>query len=175
MKFLHSLLIVLFALLSFTSTIATAHGPTPQKVDEKIIIAASVDKVWKIISDFSHIDQWHPLVTSVDSIDEQTRIIHIAEKGNLTDSLDEVNAETHLLSYRLLEEDINVFPASFYTITLTVNAVESGSELLWQGRFYRADTGNFPPENFNDDAAVNAMTDFAKQGMESLKILFEKK
>ena len=175
MKFLHSLLIALFALLSFTSTMATAHGPTPQKIDEKIIIEASVESVWNRISDFSHIDQWHPLVTSVDIVDEQTRIIHIAEKGKLTDSLDEINAETHLLSYRLLEEDINVFPVSFYTITLTVNPTESGSELLWQGRFYRADTGNFPPENLNDEAAVNAMTDFARQGMANLKTLLEKK
>jgi uncharacterized protein YndB with AHSA1/START domain len=172
MKFLYTLLIVLS---SFTSTIVVAHGPTPQKIDKKVTISASVDEVWKVISDFGQIDKWHPSVTKVELIDEQTRTIHIKDKGTLTDSLDELNQQEHLLSYRLLEEDITVLPVSFYTITLTVNKSNLGSELFWQGRFYRADTGNFPSENLNDEAAVKSMSDFAESGIENLKILLETK
>ena len=32
--------------------IASAHGPSRQKVEEKIVINASPDKVWKVVGDF---------------------------------------------------------------------------------------------------------------------------
>ncbi|HBX61155.1 MAG TPA: MxaD protein, partial [Methylophaga sp.] len=33
---------------------------------------------------------------------------------------------------------------------------------------------NFPPENLNDEAAVKAMTEYAKTGLEGLKASLEK-
>jgi mxaD protein len=50
-----------------------------------------------------------------------------------------------------------------------VKAAGEGSEVEWLGRFYRADTNNEPPENLNDAAAVKAMQEFMKAGLEGLK------
>ncbi|MDD2739535.1 MAG: SRPBCC family protein, partial [Methylomonas lenta] len=36
-------------------------------------------------------------------------------------------------------------------------------------RFYRGDTGNTPPENLNDEAAVKAMTQFINNALNGLK------
>jgi mxaD protein len=44
-----------------------------------------------------------------------------------------------------------------------------GSEVEWDSRFYRADTGNFPSETQNDQAAIDAMTKFFKEGLDNLK------
>jgi mxaD protein len=41
--------------------------------------------------------------------------------------------------------------------------------VLLKSRFYRGDTGNSPPENLNDEAAVNAMNQFFKNGLAGLK------
>lgn len=149
--------------------LAVAHGPTPQKIDEKVVISAPIDKVWDVVSDFGAIADWHPMVTAVSQPDPETRVLTLQDKGNITESLDELNAEEHSMGYRLYEEDITVFPVSFYSIAIELDEVESGTEMSWKGRFYRADTGNFPPEEYNDEAAVEAMKSFATTGMSSLK------
>ena len=79
------------------------------------------------------------------------------------------------MSYRLLEENIEAFPVSFYTVSIELTEEGKGTEMSWKGRFYRADTGNFPPEQYNDESAVKAMEAFAKTGMGSLKESLEGK
>ena len=46
---------------------------------------------------------------------------------------------------------------------------------MWIGRFYRADTSNFPPEDKNDEAAIAAMTEFFQEGLKGLKAKAEAK
>ena len=48
-----------FALV-LAATMALAHGPTPQKVNQSIAIKASPDAVWKVAGDFAGIGRWHP-------------------------------------------------------------------------------------------------------------------
>jgi hypothetical protein len=155
------------------SNIVMAHGPTPQKIDEKVVISAPVDAVWNKVSNFGSIAEWHPMVENVDVPEEGTRVLTLKDKGNITESLDDMNAEAHTLSYRLYEEDIEVFPVSFYSVSIELAESAEGTEMSWKGRFYRADTGNFPPEHYSDDAAVAAMTEFATTGMTSLKSQLE--
>ena len=50
-------------LLGALSLTASAHGPTPQKVDETIEIAAPPAKVWELVKDFGAISSWSPAVT----------------------------------------------------------------------------------------------------------------
>jgi hypothetical protein len=149
--------------------LAVAHGPTPQKIDEQIVIAAPVDAVWQQVSEFGAIADWHPLVEKVELPEQGTRVLTLKGKGNITESLDDMNADEHTMSYRLYEEDITVFPVSFYSVSIELEQVEAGTEMSWKGRFYRADTGNFPPEHYSDDAAVAAMSEFASTGMKALK------
>lgn len=151
-----------------------AHGPTPQRVDEHIIIDADVETVWQQVNAFDQLDKWHPAVESITMQDDTTRTVTLKSGGEITESLDESDAERHYLGYRLLTENIDAIPVSFYTIGIEVEAAENGSKVSWSGRFYRADTGNFPPENLNDEAAVKAMTEYATSGLEGLKATLEK-
>lgn len=160
--------------LSLIVTSAWAHGPTPQKVDEQIIINADMATVWNKIKAFDSFAQWQPAVASIAMTDPDTRVMTLKTGGEITDSLDEVNEEEHYIGYRLLEENTEAFPVSFYTITIQVTAEGDQSKASWSGRFYRGDTGNFPAENLNDEAAVKVMTDYAKSGLEGLKALVEK-
>jgi mxaD protein len=90
--------------------------------------------------------------------------------GQLTDSLDEYAAAEMSYSYRLAKENVEVMPVSFYSATLEVKPAANGrSSVEWLGRFYRADTGNFPPPEKSDEAATKAMTEFFHAGLEGLK------
>ena len=156
------------------STFAWAHGPTPQKVDEKIVINAPIEVVWDKVSDFGNIAEWHPMVESATMLEERARELTLTGKeGTITESLDEKDDAKHYMGYRLLTENIEVFPVSYYGITIQLDDVDEGTEMRWEGRFYRADTGNFPPEEYNDEAAVAAMTAFATSGMQALKVELE--
>lgn len=172
---MNNMKVVLFFFVVWFSGLAHAHGPTPQKVDESITIASPAEKVWKIISRFDGIEDWHPQVTMTESIDETTRTITLDNGEQVTESLDDKNSDQFLISYRLLRENFEAIPVSFYTIT--IQAYDEGNNkttVSWSGRFYRADTGNFPPENLNDEAAVEAMTAFASDGLQGIKDAVEK-
>jgi mxaD protein len=157
---------------------ALAHGASPRKIDEKIEIAAKPEAVWAIIEDFAKISTWNPLVTkSVAQSDElqgKERLITL-KSGKITDALTDYEAAKMTYSYRRVDDDVQVFPVSFYSATISVSPTATGSEVEWIGRFYRGDTSNEPPANLNDDAATKAMGDFFLAGLNKLKTLAEKK
>lgn len=168
---LHRLLLAL-ALLCAGLVPLAAHGPTPQKADESVTIDAAPDAVWKLVADFGAIAQWNPLVKKVTATGGNAagaeRVLTLA-KGDITEGLDEVDTPGRRISYRLTRENVEALPVSFYTATIEVKPAGSGSEVSWEARFYRADTTNEPPEELNDEAAIAAMTDFIRQGLEGLK------
>lgn len=153
---------------------AVAHGPTPQKVVETIAIAAPPEKVWDAVKNFDSLASWNPLVASSagrggNEVGSE-RDVELKSGGKLVDSLDEYLGDQMSYSYRLATPNIEAFPVSFYSATLAVRPGEGGgSEVEWDSRLYRADTGNFPAENQSDAAAIDAMTQFIKAGLENLK------
>jgi mxaD protein len=167
-------LFLLLALSGCLALPAAAHGPTPQKVEERIEIAAPPAAVWAIAKDFAGIASWHPLVEKSagkgGSAAGAEREVTLKSGGVLADGLDDFNEQEMSYGYRLAKENVDAFPVSFYSATLTVKPNDSGgSEVEWIGRFYRADTSNFPPENKNDAAAVAAMKSFFSEGLKGLK------
>ena len=46
---------------------ASAHGPSPQKVEKTVTIKADPAKVWAIVKDFGNIHAWHPGVASTNT------------------------------------------------------------------------------------------------------------
>jgi len=172
-----ALIATVFLALSFAG--AEAHGPTPQKAAENVIIAAAPDKVWTLAGDFAGIGAWHPLVKAVDAAGGNapgsTRKLMLA-KGDITDSLDEYDAARRTYAYRLAKENVEALPVSFYTVTLAVEDAGGGkSNVVWSARFYRGDTGNFPAEGLDDETAVGAMIDFFRRGLDGLKAKIEGK
>lgn len=158
---------------------AGAHGPTPQKAEARIEIAAPADAVWKLAGAFGSIGTWHPLVKAVTATGGDApgaeRVLTL-EKGEITDGLDDYDAPGRTLSYRLNKENVEALPVSFYTATLTVSDAGAGrSQVVWAARFYRGDTSNFPPDELNDEAATAAMTSFFETGLKGLKAKVEGK
>lgn len=156
---------------------ALAHGPTPQKAEEKITIAAPPAKVWDVLKNFGDVS-WNPAVTKAEATggndNGASRTITL-KTGNLVEGLDEYNDKEMSYGYRLSTENLEALPVSFYSATIAVTAAGEGSEVTWIGRFYRGDTSNFPPDNLNDEAAVNAMTGFLQEGLKGLKAKVEGK
>lgn len=169
-----------FAVFSIGAQGALAHGPTPQKVEEKISISAPAAAVWKIIKDFGSIGAWHPSVASVKSEGGNesgaTRTLTLKSGGgDLVEGLDDYQEKDMSYGYRLATENHDAFPASFYSNTIQVVPAGDGSEVVWSSRFYRADTTNEPPEDKSDAAAVKATEDFIKAGLGGIKAKAEGK
>lgn len=163
-------LLLAFVLLGFVP--ALAHGPTPQKADESLPVPASPEQVWKLVGEFGGIAGWHPLVKQARATGGNAagaeRVL-VLEKGEITEGLDDYDAAARRISYRLSKENVEALPVSFYTATIEVKPAAGGSEVTWGARFYRADTSNFPPDELNDEAAIAAMTNFIREGLEGLK------
>jgi mxaD protein len=162
-----------FLLIAFAMSPALPHGPTPHEVKENIVIAASPDAVWAVLGDFAHMAAWHPLVkasTKTGGDEPGVERTVTLSGGQIVDSLDDYEGARRSYSYRLVKENVEAFPVSFYTAAVTVQPDGEGhSEVVWTGRFYRGYPNNDPPENLNDEAATSAMEHFFRTGLESLK------
>ncbi len=169
-----------FTILLMFPLFATAHGPTPQKAKESVTINAPVTMVWEAVKQFDGISTWHPDVkqSTGDGKHESggIRAITLQNGGQLVEELDFYSDKDYEYSYRLKTENVQAFPASSYSVTLQVTPGRDAdnSTVVLKSRFYRGDTGNTPPENLNDEAAVKAMNTFFKNGLEGLKKKLEK-
>lgn len=161
-----------FALtLALISASALAHGPTPQKVVESIDINAPVDKVWALAGQFSAISKWNPALKASEGGNKQgdKRTLTFNNGEQVTEELDALDEAAHEYTYRLAKDNVKAIPASSYSGTFRVTPAGQGVKVEWKSRLYRGDTGNFPADDMNDEAAVKAMQDFFKGGLEKLK------
>jgi mxaD protein len=164
--------------IGLTCSMLWAHGATPIKIEEKIEIHAKPEALWQIIGGFAQISAWNPSVTSSvaasDDRQGQERVMTLKSGGKMTDALTEYDAGKMTYSYRRVDDDVQIFPVSFYSATISLSPTATGTEVDWVGKFYRGDTSNEPPENLNDEVATKAMTDFFEAGLNNLKKLAEK-
>lgn len=158
--------------LTLIAAAANAHGPTPQKADESIMINTSIDKVWAVIKNFDQIASWHPDVKSSsgdgNNASGGVRSMTLAS-GALQESLDYYSETDHEYNYRLKAENTDVFPVSSYTMAIQLIAEGDKTQVKWKSRFYRGDTGNSPSKKLDDEAAINAMNRFILNGLKGLK------
>jgi mxaD protein len=166
------------AVLSMLPLGVVAHGPTPHKIDESIEIARPPAEVWAKIADFGAVATWNPSLAGSKAPKGNAagseREITLKSGGVLVESLDEYDASKMTYSYRLLRENVEVFPVSFYSASISVQPAGTGSKVEWTGAYYRGDTQNDPPENLGDAAAEKAMTEFYRSGLEGLRRAVEK-
>ncbi len=159
---------------------AEAHGPTPQKVEETIEIAAPPATVWAKVKAFTDIGDWHPgIKSSAAGKDENggeiRTIILKSNDGELVEGLDYRTEEEMKMGWRLSKENVDAFPVSSYSAAISVEPAGDGSTVRWLARLYRADTTNEPAPGKDDASAVQASSDFIKQGLEGLKAKLEGK
>ena len=157
------------------ATPAAAHGPTPQKIDESIVIAAPPDEVWAIVGDFANFAAWNPWLSASEAdkgnTPGSTRTLTRAKGGGtLTEELDDYQPGQRELSYRSGRKlDPQVLPASSYSVRLQVTPEGDGSKVSFRGRAYRADTGNDAPKGRDDKAVIAAMKAYIVPALQKLK------
>ncbi|MGX2040810.1 SRPBCC family protein [Methylocaldum sp. MU1018] len=164
---------VLLALgLAFSAEVS-AHGPTPQKVIETVEIDRPIDKVWEKIKDFGAIAQWNSAIAKSEAQGGNQpggkRTLTFPNGEQLVEELDFYDEKTYEYDYRLKDANVKALPASSYSAVLKLTPAGQGTNVEWKSRLYRGDTGNFPPEALNDEAAVQAMQAFFKTGLQNLK------
>lgn len=162
------------AALLASATLAHAHGPTPQKVDETVDVKADPKAVWAVAGDFAGVAKWDDVLKSSEgSNKERTIVFKNGEK--LVESVDEYDPGKMTYTYRMSDPNIKALPASSYSATLVVTPKDGGSSVEWYGRVYRADTGNEPAEGQDDAAAKDGLSALFKAGLAGIKAKAEAK
>lgn len=167
------------AALAATSLLATlppaaAHGPTRQKISEKIEINAPPEKVWAVVSNFQD-GGWIPVVAKTEGTGGNApgakRTLTLKNGATVEEEVAKFEPEKMTLMYRIDKVDVAVLPVTNYSSWLIVTPADDGkkSEVEWRGAFYRGYPNNDPPPELNDEAAINAVTGLYKAGLESLK------
>ncbi|RST53106.1 SRPBCC family protein [Variovorax sp. MHTC-1] len=169
--------ILVASLLLAASASSLAHGPTRQKVTEKVTIEAPADAVWAAIKNFNALKDWHPAVAespadkgnAVGSV----RSLKLKDGGTLVETLESYDDAQKKYGYRA--KDGGALPVTNYTSTLSVVADGGKSTVEWRGAFYRGFPNNNPPPEQNDEAALKAVTGVYRSGLDNLKKLIESK
>lgn len=159
-------------LIPYAASPASAHGPTRQKVVETIEVNAPADKVWAAIGNFQDMG-WHPDVAKTEGTGGNdvgaTRVLTLQSGGQINEKLTKYDAAGKIYSYEITEVDVKVVPVTNYSSTLSVKDAGGKSAIEWKGMFYRGFVNNDPPPELSDEAAVKAITDIYKGGLEGLK------
>lgn len=169
---------VSFAAAAFVAAPARAHGPSRQKVVEKIEIDAPADKVWAIVGNFQDMG-WLPGVTKTEGSGgndaNAKRKLTLKDGGVIEESLTKYDAAGKSISYKIDNVDVKVLPVNNYAATITIKDAGGKSEVEWKGAFYRGFMNNDPPPELSDEAAVKTITGIYKAGLASLKAKAEGK
>ena len=169
-------LVALVLLAGFTGA-SLAHGPTRQKVIEKISIAAPAAAVWATMGNFDALQHWHPAVEASPAdkgnAEGSVRLLKLRGGGELVETLESHSDAQMKYSYRA--KDGGALPVTNYTSTISVAADGNKALVEWRGAFYRGSPNNDPPPDKNDEAAVAAVTGVYQSGLARLKKLVEGK
>lgn len=170
MKSLFAALIA--AAVALSPVVASAHGPTRQKVEITREVNVAPDKAWAAVSNFQDLS-WVPGVTKVEGSGNEVgseRTITLASGEQIKEKVDKFDATKMMLMYRMEADNVKALPVTNYSSRLTVKDAGGGkSTITWWGAFYRGYPNNDPPAELSDEAAVKAITDLYNAGLDGLK------
>ncbi len=157
---------------------AFAHGPSRQKVVEKIEIDAPAAKVWEIVGNFQDWN-WHPAIAKTEGTGgnaaDAKRKLTLKDGGVIDETLTKYDADGKSLSYKIDAVDVKVLPVNNYASTISVKEDGGKSVVEWKGAFYRGFMNNDPPPELSDEAGLKAVSDIYKSGLAALKAKAESK
>jgi Polyketide cyclase / dehydrase and lipid transport len=160
------------AVLALFPTLASAHGPSRQKVTETVEINAPADKVWAVIGNFQDMG-WHPVVAKVAGSGgndaNATRTLTLTSGGTIEEKLLSNDPAKKIYKYEITKVDPKVLPVNNYSSSLSVKGEGDKSTVEWKGAFYRGFMNNDPPPELNDEAAVKAVKGVYRAGLDALK------
>ena len=175
-------LLAFIAISAFAMT-AYAHGPSPQKIEKEMVIKAEPAKVWGIVKDIGHVQNWLPLVTDTktevkkdDSGSDATyRTLTLKAGGTVLEKIRSADDNDMVLKYEIVEGAV---PVADFNGKISVKAGPGAGEstVTWVGRFYRVYKLNPPiPAGQDDESAVNAVNTIFDAGLNGLKAKAEAK
>ena len=166
------------AALSLVPVAAFAHGPSRQKVVEKIEIDAPPAKVWAIVGNFQDMS-WHPAVAKTEGTGgnsaDAKRNLTLKSGGTIDETLTKYDAEGMSIAYKIDQVDVKVLPVNNYSATISVKEEGGKAIVEWKGAFYRGYMNNDPPPELSDEASLKAVTGIYKTGLAALKAKAEGK
>ena len=169
--------IVTILTLSFFSVHVLAHGPSRQKVSEKIVINASPQKVWGIVSNFKQFD-WNNNIKSTIADNNQVgseRTLEFTNGSLVKQKLEKTDKEKMMVSWRIVETDNKVLPVNSYSAKIFIRNNDDGSSSVnYKAGFYRGFMGNDPPEELNDQNSKKKVQEFIQDSLKGLKKVAEK-
>jgi hypothetical protein len=158
---------------------AWAHGPTRQKLELSVEIAAPPAKIWAVIGNF-HDLSWVPAVAKVqggggNDPDTAKRDVTLKSGGGwVAEELSDYDAAKFSYGTFLPHVDVKVLPVADFSSHLSVTAEPGGhSRVEWRSAFYRGFPNNDPPPELNEAAAVRAVTAFCQPALDGLKARLE--
>lgn len=162
-----------FALIALAalSVSAFAHGPTPQKIDDRITVKAEPAKVWAMIKDYENVQKWLPTVKSV-KIEKKGgniyRTLSLKSGGKVKEHIKSVDDDNMKIKFEVLEGGPFTNYNPYISVKKGKNAGES--EVRFFHRFYRFFPNNPPiPDGQDEAAAIKFVKDTYGPGAEGLK------
>lgn len=161
--------------LAAASMSAFAHGPTPQKLDERIVIKADPAVVWAMVKDYAKAEAWIPTVasTKVEKKGAETfRTLTLKSGGKFKDRIKSIDEEGMKIKF----EFISGAPLTNYNPYISVSKGDNPGEskVRYFHRFYRFFPNNPPiPEGQDDASAVKYVEGTFGGSLENLKKVIE--
>ena len=103
-------LLLASAALAASATLAHAHGPTPQKVDETVDIKADPKAVWAVAGDFAGLSKWDSVLKSTREVSNKERTLVFKNGEKLVESVDEYDTGKMTYTYRMSDPNIKALP-----------------------------------------------------------------
>ncbi len=107
-------------------------------VEESVTLAASPDKVWKVVGNYGQLESWHPVVAKTTISKGKNnqvgahRLIETKDGGKIVEALLAYDAAKMSMRYRFVDAPL---PLSDYRSKLSVVASGKGSKVVWSGSF----------------------------------------
>tara|TARA_Y100001980_G_C14542482_1_gene320857 strand:+ start:1413 stop:1943 length:531 start_codon:yes stop_codon:yes gene_type:complete len=171
-------LFFLIILIVFFNNEVNGHGPSRQKVNEKIEINADPEKVWGIVKNFMKYD-WNSSIQKVIAENNEVgaeRKLEFDGGKFVKQKLEKLDETKKLISWRIVETSNEIMPVNSYAAKIFVKESKNGKTLVnYKAGFYRGFMGNDPPESLNDENSKKKVAIFIKNSLEGLKSIAESK
>ena len=171
------LFFLIILVVSFNNNVY-GHGPSRQKVNEKIEIDANPEKVWEIVKNFMKYD-WNSSIQKVIAENNEVgaeRKLEFDGGKYVKQKLEKLDEAKKLISWRIVETSNEIMPVNSYAAKIFVKESENGKTLVnYKAGFYRGFMGNDPPESLNDENSKKKVAIFIKNSLKGLKSIAESK
>lgn len=137
-------------------------------VKETASVAASPDKVWAVLGNFSGLPGWHPAVAATDiikGVDNHkgaVRSVTTKDGALIVEELLTYNASKHNMTYRI---NASPLPVTDYISTLVVTPSGKGSTITWKSQFKRDPAA----KDVDDAKAKDIVAGIYKSGFDGLR------